>query len=63
MYVCPPFSPPPPQTLIQDRRAVYRVLQEAGIAVPHHIVVNREGLEPGEDPPGFTQEVSFSGRH
>jgi hypothetical protein len=36
---------------------VYRTLQEAGIAVPHHIVVNREGLEPGQDPPGFIQEV------
>jgi hypothetical protein len=36
---------------------VYKTLVEAGIAVPHHIVVNREGLEPGQDPPGFIQEV------
>lgn len=36
---------------------MYKILVEAGIAVPHHIVVNRDGLEPGEDPPGFVQEV------
>jgi hypothetical protein len=36
---------------------VYKILTEAGIGVPHHIVVNRDGLEPGEDPPGFIQEV------
>jgi hypothetical protein len=31
------------QDLLIDRRRVYRVLQDAGIPVPRHIVVNREG--------------------
>jgi hypothetical protein len=43
--------------VIQDRRSVYRVLADHGIAVPHHIVVSREGLEAGADPPGFIEEV------
>mgnify|MGYP001807726194 CR=1 FL=1 len=47
------------QTLIQDRRAVYKILLDAGIAVPNHIVVNREGLTPDQDPPGFLQEVNI----
>jgi hypothetical protein len=45
------------QDVLQDRREVYRLLQENGIAVPMHIVVNRDGLEAGEDPPGFVEEV------
>ena len=36
---------------------MYRLLQEHGIAVPSHIVVDRDGLEPGADPPGFIEEV------
>jgi hypothetical protein len=45
------------QDALQDRREVYRLLQENGIAVPMHIVVNRDGTAEGEDPPGFIEEV------
>jgi hypothetical protein len=50
----------PVQDVLQDRREVYRLLQENGIAVPMHIMVNRDGLETGEDPPGFIEEVRES---
>jgi hypothetical protein len=50
----------PVQDVLQDRREVYRLLQENGIAVPMHIVVNRDGLDAGANPPGFIEEVSFS---
>jgi hypothetical protein len=45
------------QDVLQDRREVYRLLQENGIAVPMHIVVNRDGLAAGQDPQGFVEEV------
>jgi inositol hexakisphosphate/diphosphoinositol-pentakisphosphate kinase len=47
------------QDVLQDRREVYRLLQENGIAVPMHIVVNRDGLEAGEDPVGFIEEEDY----
>lgn len=47
----------PLQDALQDRRQVYRTLQENGIAVPSHIIVSRDGLPPGADPPGFKEEV------
>ena len=33
--------------------------QESGIPVPHHIAVNRDGLEPGQDPPGFIETEDY----
>lgn len=35
-------------------------MQDNGIPVPHHIIVDREGLPPGTtDPPGFIEEEDF----
>eukprot|EP00775_Hariotina_reticulata_P002529 gene2529-2831_t len=47
------------QDALQDRRQVYRILQENGIAVPSHIIVSRDGLPPGADPSGFKEEEDF----
>lgn len=47
------------QADLLDRRRVYRRLAEVGIPVPKHIVVSRDGLAPGEDPPGFVEEEDF----
>ncbi|KAF6263760.1 histidine phosphatase superfamily-domain-containing protein [Scenedesmus sp. NREL 46B-D3] len=47
------------QDALQDRREVYRVLQEHGIAVPAHIVVNRDALADGGDPAGFIEEEDY----
>ena len=33
--------------------------QESGIPMPHHIAVNRDGLEPGQDPPGFVETEDY----
>lgn len=49
--------PLPLQDVLQDRRQVYKLLEENGIAVPNHIVVNRDNLTAGQDPPGFIEEV------
>jgi hypothetical protein len=38
---------------------VYELLEENNIPLPTHIVVNRDGLEPGQDPEGFIEEVSI----
>lgn len=38
---------------------MYKVLLDNGIAVPHHVIVNRDGLNDGKDPPGFIEEVSM----
>jgi hypothetical protein len=56
-----PRQHPPPQDVIQDRRAVYRVLRDNGIPLPTHIIVDRDGLPDGEDPPGFVEEVGGGG--
>lgn len=42
---------------LQDRRRVYRILKENGIPLPTHIIVDRDGLGPEENPPGFIEEV------
>jgi hypothetical protein len=34
--------------------------QDASIPVPTHIVVSRDGLPSGEDPPGFVEEVGLA---
>lgn len=48
------------QDILLDRRRVYRRLIEAGIPVPHHIIVDREGLPQGRsDPEGFTEGEDF----
>jgi hypothetical protein len=36
------------QHLLQDRIGVYRTLVANAIPVPQHIIVEREGLEPGD---------------
>jgi hypothetical protein len=50
------------QDVLQDRRRVYRILTESGIPLPTHIIVDRDGLAEGEDPPGFVEEVRAWGR-
>lgn len=47
------------QPLLLDRRRVYATLASAGISVPTHIVVNRDGLPPGSDPPGFVETEDY----
>eukprot|EP00996_Jenningsia_fusiforme_P006434 NODE_77_length_3467_cov_41.352838_g69_i0.p1 GENE.NODE_77_length_3467_cov_41.352838_g69_i0~~NODE_77_length_3467_cov_41.352838_g69_i0.p1 ORF type:complete len:1052 (+),score=181.10 NODE_77_length_3467_cov_41.352838_g69_i0:103-3258(+) len=47
------------QRTLLDRRQVYEFLREAGIPVPKHIIVSRDGLAPGEDPPGFVEGEEF----
>ncbi len=40
--------------------------QETGIPLPKHIIVNREGLPEGTDPPGFEESedsVTLGGAH
>ena len=49
---------------LQDRRLVYSILKEAGVPVPRHIIVSRDGLTPGAgvggaDPPGFIEEDDY----
>ncbi|RLN60847.1 hypothetical protein BBJ29_001871 [Phytophthora kernoviae] len=39
-----------PQYLLQDRREVYRILQEQGIPTPRHVFVNRDGYGGSEAP-------------
>lgn len=53
------------QPRLLDRRAVYGTLAAAGIGVPTHIVINRDGLPLGTDPPGFVETedwVELDGR-
>ena len=38
---------------------MYSTLVEAGIPTSTHMVVDREGLEPGQDPEGFIEDVDF----
>lgn len=45
------------QDVLQDRRRVYSILRDNGIPLPTHIIVDRDGLAPGEDPAGFIEEV------
>lgn len=48
------------QDILLDRRKVYRRLIEAGIPVPHHIIVDRDGLPEGMlDPEGFKEAEDF----
>jgi len=47
------------QEVLLDRRQVYARLQAAGITVPTHVIINREGLPPGADPPGFEETEDF----
>ncbi|KAK9799737.1 hypothetical protein WJX73_006464 [Symbiochloris irregularis] len=47
------------QDLLLDRRRVYQTLQDSGIPVPNHIKINREGLRPDEDPPGFVETEDY----
>ena len=47
------------QDELLDRRAVYRRLRGAGIGVPHHVVIDRDGLAPGADPPGFVETEDY----
>jgi hypothetical protein len=53
----PHFDLSPLQDVLMDRRAVYQVLRDNNIPTPTHIVVNRDNLPPGADPPGFIEEV------
>ncbi len=36
---------------------MYRLLVENNIPVPTHIIISRDGLVSGEDPPGFVETV------
>ena len=46
--------------LINDLFAkVYRTLAAAGIPVPTHIIVDRDALPTGADPPGFLEHEDF----
>ena len=48
------------QDILLDRRRVYQRLTEAGIPVPHHIVVDRDRLGEGQtDPEGFVEGEDF----
>ena len=48
------------QDILLDRRRVYQRLAEAGIPVPHHIVVDRDGISGDqEDPEGFIEGEDF----
>lgn len=48
------------QDILLDRRKVYQKLEESGIPVPTHIIVDREGLPAGQqDPEGFKEDEDF----
>ena len=48
------------QDILLDRRRVYQRLIEAGIPVPKHIIIDRDGLPEGrEDPDGFVEGEDF----
>lgn len=38
---------------------MYRTLVDAGIPTSTHMVVDREGLEAGQDPEGFIEDDDF----
>lgn len=39
------------------------MLQESGIPVPHHIIVDRDGLAEGQDPEGFGETEDYVELH
>lgn len=48
------------QDTLLDRRKVYTKLSESGIPTPFHIIVDRNGLPPGQtDPPGFIEHEDY----
>jgi hypothetical protein len=48
------------QSVLLDRRAVYRRLRAAGIPVPTHVIVDRDSLPEGvADPPGFVEHEDY----
>lgn len=47
------------QDILMDRRLVYALLKANKIPVPTHIIVNRENLEPGQDPEGFLEDDDY----
>lgn len=48
------------QSVLLDRRAVYRRLRAAGIPVPTHVIVDRDNLPDGvADPPGFVEHEDY----
>ena len=47
------------QDLLLDRRAVYATLATAGIPVPTHVVIDRDGLAAGADPDGFVETEDY----
>lgn len=52
---------PPPHTPSCFTHAFHTlpVPQESNIPVPHHIIVDREGLPAGSDPPGFVEHEDW----
>lgn len=38
---------------------MYATLASAGIPVPTHVIIDRDGLAPGEDPPGFVETEDY----
>ena len=44
---------------MDDGMRVVSELQESGIPVPKHIIVSREGVPDGEDPPGFAETEDY----
>ena len=51
------------QTLLQDRRHMYQTLVQHGIPTAAHIIIDRDGLEPGQDPEGFVEDEDFVEMH
>ena len=42
---------------------MYAILKQAGVPVPRHIIVSRDGLPEGvDDPPGFIEVCVGGGR-
>ncbi|RLN94184.1 hypothetical protein BBJ28_00017518 [Nothophytophthora sp. Chile5] len=48
-----------PQRLLQDRRDVYRVLQEHDVPTPRHVVVSRDGYNGQTTPPRVVEGDDF----
>ncbi|OWZ02923.1 LOW QUALITY PROTEIN: Inositol hexakisphosphate and diphosphoinositol-pentakisphosphate kinase [Phytophthora megakarya] len=47
------------QHLLQDRREVYRILQENDVPTPRHVFVNRDGYGGQTDPPEVVEADDF----
>ncbi|POM63027.1 Inositol hexakisphosphate and diphosphoinositol-pentakisphosphate Kinase [Phytophthora palmivora] len=47
------------QHLLQDRREVYRILQEHGVPTPRHVFVNRDGYGGQTEPPQVVEGDDF----